>query len=72
MLLDIALSDSDGLDVARRLRQLPHGRDMKIAAVTGFGDPQTRRDARAAGIDRHLLKPLSTEALRELVSTVSR
>ena len=67
VLLDIGLEDTDGLDVARRLRQLPHGRDMRIAAITGYGDTQTRREVRAAGIDRHLLKPLSPDSLRELV-----
>jgi CheY-like chemotaxis protein len=70
VLLDIGLGSTDGLDVARRLRQLPHGRNMRIAAVTGRGDPRTRREARAAGIDRHLLKPLSIDALQELVSSV--
>lgn len=70
VLLDIGLADTSGLDVARRLRQLPHGRHMRIAAVTGYGDTQTRREARAAGIDRHLLKPLRPEALRELISSL--
>lgn len=70
VLLDIGLGDTDGLEVARRLRQLPHGRDMRIAAVTGYGDTQTRREVRAAGIDRHLLKPLRPEALRELVRSL--
>jgi two-component system CheB/CheR fusion protein len=70
VLLDIGLGDSDGREVARRLRQLPHGRDMRIAAVTGYGDARTRREARAAGIDRHLLKPLSLADLQELVDSL--
>lgn len=70
VLLDIGLGDSDGLEVARRLRQLPHGRDMRIAAVTGHGDAWTRREARAAGIDRHLLKPLSPHELSALLSSL--
>jgi signal transduction histidine kinase len=71
VLLDIGLLDSDGMEIARRLRQLPHGRDMRIAAVTGYGDARTRREARAAGIDRHLLKPLSLDVLQELVRSLS-
>ena len=71
VLLDIELGDTDGLEVARRLRQLPHGRDMRIAAVTGYGDTQTRREVRAAGIDRHLLKPLRPEALGELLRSLT-
>ncbi len=70
VLLDIGLGASDGLEVARRLRQLPHGRDMRIAAVTGRGDSRTRREVRAAGIDRHLLKPLSPDALKALVGSL--
>jgi len=72
VLLDIGLGRSDGLDVARRLRQLPHGRNMRIAALTGRGDSRTRREARAAGIDRHLVKPLSLDALQELVGSPKR
>lgn len=70
VLLDIGLGSSNGLDVARRLRQLPHGRNMHIAAVTGRGDSRTRREVRAAGIDRHLLKPLSLNALQELLGSL--
>lgn len=70
VLLDIGLGSSSGLDIARRLRQLPHGRNMRIAAVTGRGDARTRRETRAAGVDRHLLKPLRLESLQELVSSL--
>jgi PAS domain S-box-containing protein len=70
VLLDIGLGSSDGLEVARRLRQLPHGRIMRIAAVTGHGDARTRRDARAAGIDRHLVKPVSLDALQDLITSL--
>lgn len=70
VLLDIGLGTSDGLDVARRLRQLPHGRKMHIVAVTGHGDSRTRREVRAAGINRHLLKPLSPDALKALIGSL--
>jgi CheY-like chemotaxis protein len=68
VLLDLALPGMDGYEVARRLRQDPACRDTVIIAVTGHGQPEDRRQSRAAGIDHHLLKPVEVEALLSLLS----
>jgi signal transduction histidine kinase/CheY-like chemotaxis protein len=59
VLLDIGLPEMDGYEVARRLRLLPELRAARLIAVTGYGQPQDRERARAAGFDEHLIKPVS-------------
>ncbi|MBV9315914.1 MAG: response regulator [Gammaproteobacteria bacterium] len=60
VLLDIGLPQIDGYELARRLRMVPELRATRRIAVTGFGQPQDRERARAAGFDEHLIKPVST------------
>ncbi|HKM54090.1 MAG TPA: hypothetical protein VJY33_11835, partial [Isosphaeraceae bacterium] len=38
-----------------------------LVALTGYGQSEHRRRALAAGFDDHLVKPVSPEALRELL-----
>jgi CheY-like chemotaxis protein len=40
---------------------------MLLAAVSGYGDRGTRERGRAAGIDRHLTKPVSRQTLTALL-----
>jgi CheY-like chemotaxis protein len=70
ILLDIGLRDSSGFQIARRLRRLPQGAGMHIAAITGYDDASVRARMAAAGIDRHLLKPLSLAELQDLIGSV--
>lgn len=65
VLVDIALPDMDGYDLARRLRGAPATRDVLIVATTGFGRMQDLQRSRDAGIDWHLAKPLDVERLGE-------
>ena len=72
VLLDIGLPDMSGFDVARTLREDSCCHDALIIGASGYGDPQTRAQARAAGFDHHLVKPVDIEALTELVSQPRR
>ncbi len=67
ILLDIGLPGLDGFRVARRLRQLPGLGKPLLVALTGLGAAADVGRALAAGCDRHLLKPVQTELLRELL-----
>ena len=71
VILDIGLPDLSGYEVARRLRASPHGQDIYIAALTGWGEPADRARATAAGIDQHVTKPASVDKLRELLAAAS-
>ncbi len=61
VLLDIGLPGMDGYEVARRLRESPDGAGLRLVAVTGYGQPDDRSAAAAAGFDAHLVKPVSPE-----------
>jgi PAS domain S-box-containing protein len=62
--VDIGLPGMDGYDVARQIRSGPGGRDVTLIALTGYGFPEDRERSRAAGFDRHLVKPATPDDLR--------
>jgi CheY-like chemotaxis protein/two-component sensor histidine kinase len=72
VLLDIGLPKIDGHEVAQRIRKEPWGRQMCLIAVTGWSDETDRARSRAAGFDHHLVKPLDTGHLAQLLSSVGR
>jgi CheY-like chemotaxis protein len=70
-IIDIGLPDIDGHEVARRVR-CGRNRNAKLIALTGYGQPEDRQRALAAGFDIHLVKPVSLERLDEAIATPSR
>jgi CheY-like chemotaxis protein len=66
VLLDIGMPDLSGYEVARTLRRL-HGRELYLAALTGWGQPEDRLHAIAAGFDQHILKPATARMLCEVL-----
>jgi CheY-like chemotaxis protein len=62
-MLDIGLPDLSGFELARELRKQLSGRPLFIAAVTGWGQPEDRARAFAAGFDHHVLKPTDQRKL---------
>jgi signal transduction histidine kinase/CheY-like chemotaxis protein len=75
--LDIAFIDiglpggMDGYELARRIRNLPMGRDVRLVALTGYGFPEDRQQSRQAGFSRHLVKPVDPEALQRELNAVT-
>ncbi len=61
--LDIGLPGISGYETARRLRTTDAGRAAYLVAVTGYGQEDDVAEAKAAGFDSHLLKPVVPEAL---------
>jgi len=72
VLLDIGLPKIDGHEVAQRIRKEAWGRQMCLIAVTGWSDETDRARSRAAGFDHHLVKPLDTGHLAQLLASVGR
>jgi signal transduction histidine kinase len=69
-LLDIGLPKMSGYEVCEAMRKLP-GLDKTVyIAQTGWGQAEHRRMSKAAGFDFHLVKPLSSESLQEILKTV--
>jgi len=65
--LDIGLPVMDGYQLAQRLRAAPELQEVRLVAVTGFGQEADRGRAREAGFDEHLVKPVEIEQLRLLM-----
>jgi PAS domain S-box-containing protein len=67
-LVDIGLPGLDGYEVARQLRSHPIGRTLRLVALTGYGLPEDRERALAAGFDLHLVKPIDPVNLATLLA----
>ncbi len=67
LLLDIGLPGIDGYEVARRLRSHPSCEAAFFVALTGYGTDEDREKALAAGFDRHLVKPVTFDALQRVL-----
>jgi PAS domain S-box-containing protein len=72
VLLDIGLPELDGYEVARRIRAMPHGRNICLCAITGWGQAEDKRRAREAGFDEHMTKPVDLGALTALIAREGR
>lgn len=70
ILLDIGLPDMDGYEVARHVRQNPLHSDVRLVAVTGYGQDSDRRRSEEAGFDVHLVKPVEATDLKELLAGI--
>jgi signal transduction histidine kinase/CheY-like chemotaxis protein len=67
-LLDIGLPVLDGYQLAARMRARPGVDRCRFVALTGFGQEGDAERSRAAGFDRHLVKPIDLEALTDLLA----
>jgi len=67
-LLDIGLPVMDGYELARHLRALPGLESIRLIAITGYSQEADRRQSEAAGFERHLVKPIQLEQLREVLA----
>ena len=72
VLLDIGLPGMSGHEVARRLRALPWARELRLVAVTGWGQEKDRAKSLEAGFDSHLTKPIDPEVLLQHIGQVAR
>ncbi|HWN12360.1 MAG TPA: response regulator, partial [Candidatus Dormibacteraeota bacterium] len=61
-LVDVGLPGFDGYELARRVRATGDS-SIYLVALTGYGQPDDRRQAMESGFDAHLVKPVNPEAL---------
>jgi DNA-binding response OmpR family regulator len=59
----------DGFETARRIREVWNGKAVTLVALSGWGREEDRDRSSKAGFDRHLVKPISIEALRGCLLT---
>jgi CheY-like chemotaxis protein len=68
ILLDLQLPGMDGLELTRRLKADPSRRNICILAVTAYAMRGDEENARAAGCDGYITKPIDTRTLPSVVS----
>jgi PAS domain S-box-containing protein len=65
--LDIGMPRMDGYEAARHIRATL-GSNIRLVALTGWGQDEDKRRSREAGFDRHLTKPPDPEVLEQLIA----
>jgi len=71
VLLDIGLPNMDGYQVAREIRRIEGAGKVKLAAITGYGQPEDRARAIESGFDVHLVKPVTPEDLQKMLASIA-
>jgi signal transduction histidine kinase len=69
---DIGLPEMDGNEVCRRVRDA--GLDFRptMVALTGWGQEADRKRTKESGFDRHLVKPVTVEMLRDVLQSQAK
>lgn len=67
VLLDIGMPGIDGYEACRRIRAA-HRPEVRIVALTGWGQEEDRRRAAEAGFDAHLTKPVDLVRLAAIAA----
>ena len=73
-LIDIGMPVLNGYEVAQQVRSASHEKHsgkITLIAVTGWGQPEDKRRAMAAGFDHHITKPVGNDILHSLLSSVT-
>lgn len=70
VLMDIGLPGMTGYDVAKQMRADPLYQNVKLVAITGYGQAAARQRSLEAGFDHHLVKPADFRKLNEILAAV--
>ena len=66
-IIDIGLPVIDGYQVAKRIREEPHGRGMLLLAMSGYESRDESKRSPERGFDYHLVKPVDPDYLARLI-----
>jgi two-component system CheB/CheR fusion protein len=70
LMIDLRLPDADGAEALEQLRTLPGYGATPAIAISGYGEEYARQ-ARAAGFDLFLSKPIEFDALQGAIEAFS-
>lgn len=65
--LDIGMPGMNGYQIAGKLKDSEHRKNLLLVALTGWGQPSDFEQSRQAGFDLHLVKPVDTASIRRLL-----
>ena len=67
ILLDIGMPGMSGYEVARRIRLEAWGQHALLVAITGWGQEDDKLQAKAAGFNAHLTKPVDPREIERML-----
>ncbi|MCE9531939.1 MAG: response regulator [Planctomycetes bacterium] len=68
ILMDLGMPKLNGYEAARRIRKEPWGALPILVALTGWGADEDRQRTLEAGFNKHMVKPVSMDALMSLIA----
>ena len=71
VLLDIGMPRLNGYEACREIRREPSGADRTLVAITGWGQPNDLLASKEAGFDHHLVKPVDSHVLVDLIAKLT-
>lgn len=71
-LLDIGLPEISGVELGRRLSQLPGLAGSTLIAISGYGQPQDHEASLSVGFSHHLVKPVDMVRLEALLVEICK
>jgi DNA-binding response OmpR family regulator len=72
VLVDLSLLDMTGFELARSLLEQAQSQQVRLIAVTSSPEHVAREEARLAGFERYLVKPVASIDLASLLDTPSQ
>jgi CheY-like chemotaxis protein len=72
VLLDLKLPRRSGLEVLAWIRSNPALKDLSVTILTSSGEPSDLARIQELGIEEYIVKPVSYQALREIVGALCR
>jgi DNA-binding response OmpR family regulator len=68
LVMDVRMGEFSGIELARELRTLPAYRDLPIVLISADTEQRTQEQARRAGVDDFLAKPIVAADLRACIA----
>ena len=68
LVMDVRMGDVSGIELAHELRTLPAYRDLPIVLISADTEERTQEQARRAGVDDFIAKPIAAPELRACIA----
>lgn len=68
--MDIQMPEMDGYEATGLIRQLEHGIQVKIIAVTAYAMPEDEAKCLQAGMDHYISKPVKPQVVIDLIERI--
>lgn len=70
VLCDIGMPELNGYQTAQLIRQQEWGKKVILIALSGYGQEEDKQQAKQAGFDAHLTKPVNMQELEDLIQSI--